>query len=219
MSTVKKIYFIRHGETEANKMHIHQNADETLTSKGKLQAHHVAHILEGKKIDALLCSPYVRARETAQIISEQLSLPYTTEGSVVEIRRPDHLYGQGYYSWQTLAYMWKLFIHRENPEWEHNGAENMYTLRNRIQDAKNHITQTEGASVAVVSHDLFMNLFLEHICREKKLSLLKFLHVLFMSKKTPNTCIIHVEFNPSAPKGVCAWQLIQIIDPHIKVKT
>ena len=217
MSTIKKIYFIRHGETEANKVRVHQSSDESLTPKGRLQAHHVAHLLEREHNDALLCSTYVRARETAEIIGEQLNVPYMTNESVVEIRRPDHLYGQRYYSSQTLFYMIRLFIHRENQNWDHNGAENMFMLRNRIEDAKEAILNIEGEKIAVVTHDLFMNLFLEYICREKKLSLLQYLRILILSKRTPNTGIIHMEFNPQAPKGVCPWQLVEIIDPAVQV--
>ncbi len=211
---MKDIFLIRHGETEANKLHMHQSSDEALTSKGRLQAHHAVHFLEEQKIDTLLCSPYVRARQTAEIISRNLHIPYTTNESIVEIKRPDHIYGQGYYSVGTVLYMSRLFLHRENPNWRYDGAENMFMLRNRIEDAKRALIKTDGNRIAVVSHDVFMNLFLEHVCLEKSITLSHFMKVIIMTKKTPNAGIIHLQYNPKVPKGVCSWQLIETINQH-----
>jgi broad specificity phosphatase PhoE len=119
---IKNVYFVRHGQTEANKTRIHQNADEELTVKGRLQAHHVAQVLATKQIEALLSSPYRRARETASIISDHIHVPFIVEESVIEIRRPDHIYGQTYYSFDTLVYFFRLFKDREHPRWDYGGA-------------------------------------------------------------------------------------------------
>ena len=210
---VKHIYFVRHGETEANKKHMHQSSDEPLSPKGRAQAHKVALLLETLQIDTLLCSTYTRARETAGIIEEVTGLPFSTSSSLVEIKRPDHLYGQQYYSLDTLRYFVELFFNRENANWMCDGGENMFALRNRVVDAKNLLIQTEGNCIAVVSHDIFMNLFLAHVCREQKLTLSEFFRILLRTKKTPNTGMIHFIFDSEAPKGVCAWQLVGVIDP------
>lgn len=209
LNSMKHLYLIRHGETDANKLRRHQNSDEKLNAKGRVQAHHVAHLLEGKKIDAILCSPYVRARETAEVISAQLQIPYATLESVVEIKRPDYIYGQRYLSFGTMMYMGRLFVHKENPNWRYDGAENMCMLRNRIEDAKHAIAKVDGEHIAVISHDVFMNFFLYYVCRDKSVTLSQFIKILLLTKKTSNATIIHLEYNPKAPKGVCAWQLIE----------
>lgn len=210
---VKHIYFVRHGQTEANRARIHQNADEELTVKGRLQAYHVAHVLETKGIETLLCSPYRRARETAAIISDHIHVPFTVEESVIEIRRPDHIYGQSYYSFETLIYFFKLFKDREHPRWDYEGAENMFALRNRIKDIKNKISRMEEKSIAIVSHDVFMNLFLEYVCKENKLNLKEFLQVILKVKRTPNTGVIHLTYDANAQKGTCPWSLVEFINP------
>jgi probable phosphoglycerate mutase len=214
--SIKHIYFVRHGETLANRTHTHQSSDEPLSPKGRAQAHRVALHLEKLSIDALICSTFARARETAGIIEEVLELPFTTSSSLTEIKRPDHLYGQQYYSTDTLRYFVQLFMNRENQNWQCNGAENMFTLRNRIADAKSLLMETEGETIAVISHDIFMNLFLAHVCKEKKLTFKEFIHILLRTKKTPNTGMMHFMFDSEAPKGVCAWQLIETIDPATK---
>ncbi len=210
---VKHVYFVRHGQTEGNKKRIHQNADESLTVKGRLQAHHVAHVLETKGIEVLLSSPYRRARETSAIISDHIHLPFIIDDSVVEIRRPDHIYGQAYYSFDTLVYFFKLFNDREHPRWDYSGAENMFALRNRIEDVKRKIAKMEEDNIAIVSHDVFINLFLEHVCKQNKLTLKEFLQIIMKVKRTPNTGIIHMSYNDAATKGTCPWTLEGHINP------
>ena len=213
---MKHIYLVRHGQTLANTLQRHQSSDETLTSKGRLQAHHVAQILSLLKIDSLLCSTFKRARETAEIISSHLHLPYVVDESLVEIRRPDFIYGQSYYSFQTILYLFALFRKSELPLWDYAGAENMFALRNRIEDAKKSLISAEGERVVAVSHGVFMNLFLANVCRERKMTLIEFIKVIVTTKKIPNTGIVHLQFDEHAPKGVCAWQLVETLEPEVE---
>lgn len=70
------IYFIRHGESEANARHVFagQKDNSGLTEKGREQARQ-----EGKKIRALglefaeiVSSPLIRARDTAEIVAQTI---------------------------------------------------------------------------------------------------------------------------------------------------
>lgn len=69
---VKTIYFVRHGECEANaKRLIAGSGDNSpLTPQGYEQAEVVADILKGKQIDFIITSPLARAQETAKRISD-----------------------------------------------------------------------------------------------------------------------------------------------------
>lgn len=212
---MKDIYLVRHGQTKANLTRRHQSSDEVLSTKGKKQAHNVALFLREKNIDELMCSTYARARETAGVISEVLGLPYTTQSSFVEFKRPDTLYGKGYYSGATFYYLWRLFLHRENEDWDDCGAENMFAIRNRVQDAKTVIANAQGERIAVVTHDIFMNLFVELVCREKKYGFRHFARGMLLTRKTPNTGIIHLRYDENAPSGMCKWEFIELIMPKL----
>ena len=66
------IYFVRHGQTEWNKIGKMQgHKDIELNAEGKAQAQIVKEKLQGVKFDIVFSSPLKRARETAQIISNQ----------------------------------------------------------------------------------------------------------------------------------------------------
>ena len=73
-----RLYFARHGQSEANTQHIISNRDDRLglTSLGKEQAITLAAKLRDAPIRHIFCSPIFRARQTADILSETFDIPY-----------------------------------------------------------------------------------------------------------------------------------------------
>jgi probable phosphoglycerate mutase len=73
-----RLYFARHGQSEANTQHIISNRGVPLglTSLGKEQAATLAAKVRDVPIRYIFCSPVFRARQTAEILSESLSIPY-----------------------------------------------------------------------------------------------------------------------------------------------
>lgn len=214
---MKKIFFVRHGETLANHGHIHQGPHEPLSEKGREQAVAVAETLRALGVDTLACSNYARAIETAEIIGEKLDLPSTVLESVKEFRRPDSLYGKSHYSFSSLMYVWRLQRHRVDATWDDEGAENMFHIRNRIEDAKRDISALPGNDIAIVSHAIFMDMFTQMICADRPLKITEFIRGLVLSKKTPNTGIIEFEVDELAPNGTCCWWFKGIRTPTGKL--
>ena len=78
-----KLYFARHGESEANVQQVFWNQPEKygLTEKGREQARALAGNLANVAFAALYCSPVLRAVQTAGIVGRRLGLtPEVTEG-------------------------------------------------------------------------------------------------------------------------------------------
>ena len=73
-----KLYFVRHGESEANVQHVISNRESSfrLTDRGRKQALTLADSLRDIPFTAIFSSPILRARETAEILSQALHLPY-----------------------------------------------------------------------------------------------------------------------------------------------
>lgn len=69
-----KVYFVRHGQSEDNVAGVTSGAerDALLTDEGRAQARIAGQQLRDKSIDLIVCSPMKRARETAQLIAEQI---------------------------------------------------------------------------------------------------------------------------------------------------
>ncbi len=72
-----KYFVMRHGEAENNAMNIYSSNRDMhhVTEKGKGQIKETLKILETKKIDAIYCSPFLRTRETADMVAEALGFP------------------------------------------------------------------------------------------------------------------------------------------------
>lgn len=72
-----RLYFVRHGESEANILMEFSNAsnEHPLTANGLEQARAVASSLSGLAVKRVYSSPVLRAAQTAQIIAESLPAP------------------------------------------------------------------------------------------------------------------------------------------------
>jgi broad specificity phosphatase PhoE len=83
-----RLYFTRHGESEANSLRIISNRDlpYNLTEKGHSQATALAKKLMGKPIGCIYSSPIPRAKQTAEILSSILGKPMEC---VDALREPD----------------------------------------------------------------------------------------------------------------------------------
>ena len=73
-----QIYFVRHGESEANTRHIISNRESNfaLTARGRQQAEELAENLKGTHVAAIFSSPVLRARQTAEILSTTFGIAY-----------------------------------------------------------------------------------------------------------------------------------------------
>jgi broad specificity phosphatase PhoE len=71
---MKTIYFVRHGESEANAAGITAGSriDAPLTAKGKQQAAEAGQKLHALSANLIVASPMQRARMTAQIIADTI---------------------------------------------------------------------------------------------------------------------------------------------------
>lgn len=85
-----KIYFVRHGQTDANvAMTNGQSAKELdvpLNITGKEQAENLSEQLKNVKFDAIISSPLKRALQTAEIINKYHNISIEIEDSLSERR-------------------------------------------------------------------------------------------------------------------------------------
>lgn len=207
---VKHIYLIRHGETLKNRQRYHQGPDEPLTARGREQVRTLIEFLRKQKIDALVSSDYVRARETADMVGEALGLTYAIEPSVRELARPRSLYGRSHLSTASFRYFFDLYRHRLDLLWDREGAENVAHVRERVRDARLMLEETPGTHVAVITHRIFMTMFAETVCYDRPLSLFRFVWAVLGRRRIPNTAIMHLSSDNLANRDQCRWLLEEI---------
>lgn len=67
-----KLYLVRHGQTNWNlEGRIQGQTNIPLNDKGRKQAQQAKEKLQNIPIDLIICSPLMRARETAEIIEKK----------------------------------------------------------------------------------------------------------------------------------------------------
>jgi alpha-ribazole phosphatase len=80
------IVFARHGQTAPNREGlVLGRADPELTEDGHRQAELLADALRGEPVSAILCSPLLRARQTAEPIGEACGVPVVVDERLIEI--------------------------------------------------------------------------------------------------------------------------------------
>lgn len=79
------LYLTRHGETELNALGRYcGSTDVPLNDAGMAQGSELALRLRGVKFEAVISSPMLRAKQTADIICETLNIQYIVNGQFVE---------------------------------------------------------------------------------------------------------------------------------------
>lgn len=167
-----RLYFARHGESEANVLGIHSNRDlpHHLTNAGRQQAKALARRLKAENISALYNSPTLRAVETAEILSSMLGIPYHTADALREydcgvIEGKPYQEGGGRYEkvlrdWMELGY-WESRI---------EGGESFIEMKNRFVPFVDELVaahEASGANIVLVSHGglyrCMLPLILDHV--------------------------------------------------------
>ena len=129
-----RIYFARHGESQANLLHEISNRGlrHGLTRKGREQAHLLGESLSNHGIMYIYSSPILRAIETSIILANQLNVDYEI---VDGLREYDcglvegHADEDSWQQWHMLFDSWTV-----KKQWQQciEGGETFFDIRNRF---------------------------------------------------------------------------------------
>jgi broad specificity phosphatase PhoE len=149
-----RVYFVRHGESEANTRHVISNRESSfhLTSLGQQQAQTLASGLRDIPFRAVFCSPVLRARETANILSASLNIPcQVTEAlreydcGILEEKSDDE-------SWKLHRYYFNEWMSYRNYESAPEGGENFLDIRNRFVPFIESLKKGHEGDLLLVGH-------------------------------------------------------------------
>jgi uncharacterized phosphatase len=145
----KKIYFVRHAESEANAAAIMAGSghDIPLTDLGKQQAMQAGKDLKSKKIELLVCSPMIRTRQTAEIIAKEIG--YNPNKIVFN----DLLVERGY-GWYEAKPV-KIYAEHRHAETLREGIETTEQLLARAQALIKEASKYKEQNILLVSHGSF----------------------------------------------------------------
>lgn len=206
------IHFIRHGETEYNRKHLHQTPDVPLSERGQKQIEETALKLAhfDPKITRLITSDMRRARQSAEIIATATGLSVEENALFREVARPSSLYNTHHFGLKSIAASIPMLTHLHNPKWHHSDEENLYDLQERVIEAVAYLKEVgkEHEHVAVVSHAFILNIFITYMCaapNDRAVRVRDYLAALLGAKKLHNASITTLAFNDDGNDKTCDW--------------
>jgi 2,3-bisphosphoglycerate-dependent phosphoglycerate mutase len=148
---MKTIYFVRHGETEANTMNL-AGLDTGLTKHGQAQAQMAGDNLwkNYKPVDTIVASPLARTKHTAEIIAQAISFP----SEAIEYDERVREAWTGDYEGHQLTPELRQLLRDEylKPENEH-GIETAEQVRARIEALLRDLLARPEETILVVGHN------------------------------------------------------------------
>lgn len=197
---------VRHGETGGNVAHRHQAEDSELSFRGAEQAQAVAERLAPLGLTHLVSSNLVRAIDTAKVIGEVTNLTTEIHPQFAELKRPKHMYGHFHRSPRSLwFYVWWYLGSQSATKAE---GESYRSFRTRLDAAREVLeSYPPDAKIVVVTHSVFMTLFVAHVCNPKPLRPMSALKSFYQIVTTPNTHTMHLTFEHQVPANTCAWSV------------
>jgi len=189
---MKRIYFVRHGESEGNAGAFRQGPSTTLSDKGKKQAEAVAKRLNRLPIETIISSTYPRAMETADIINETLGKPIEHSELLIERRRPSLIVGRKNEDPEIVAIEKLIQDNFHEKDWRHSDEENFEDMKARALDAIRLIESREENHILIVTHGIFLKMIAACMIMGKELTSREY-HNICVTLTVDNTGISVLE--------------------------
>lgn len=157
-----RLYFTRHGESEANIQHFISNRESLfhLTERGQEQAQTLAKNLKDSSFAAIYSSPVLRARETAEILSQALGISYhVTEAlreydcGILEEKGDEE-------SWRLHRYYYEDWTLHHNYQNKPEGGECFVDIQNRFVPFIESFKREGDENILLVAHGGLFHLML-----------------------------------------------------------
>lgn len=148
---MKKIYIVRHGETDTNELDVVSGEQGILSEKGIRQAQSLAKRFEEIDFHHIFTSDYKRAKETASFIAKKNEKVLLDEPLLRELARPYEFLGKPRTSPEYLAFLDALDSNINNPDWHFSDEENFFDLIKRVNELFTKLENFEG-DIVLVSH-------------------------------------------------------------------
>lgn len=145
------LYIIRHGQTTGDlEDRYGGNYDDRLTELGRKQAQELAGKLENEGIQKIFASTLIRAKETAQILGENLGIPVEEKSGFCE----RNMYGimTGMVKAEAKEKYPELVEELKNNDHRIPQSESLSDFKDRIENVLKDISESGLEKIAIVTH-------------------------------------------------------------------
>lgn len=205
---MKTVYFVRHGESEANATRIRQGSGSHLTKKGLEQSRFLGKRLAALPIDVIISSTHTRALETAEEIRKIINKKIEKSELLVERRQPSETVGKLLDAPETLRIAEEIKKNRLKDEsYKYADEESFFEIKQRASEAIRTLEKHTAEHILVVTHGFFLRYIMAVMILGEELSVTefsKFSHFLY----TTNTGITVCTFEPEKHVPTKGWALM-----------
>ncbi len=211
----KKIYLVRHAESELNFSGVRQGREGKLTMRGRGQAERLAERLSKCRIGTIITSPYERTRETAAIISSVVRRPVEESELLIERRNPTEIIGRrkGELDVQKVVDYIDKSIHPDSARY--SDEENFEEIKERAIGALHMLQKHPQKRIVVVSHALFITVIAALVVVGESLTAAQLAKLAFFNAEkdssiiVENTAVAELHYKCfSFTKNPAGWQLV-----------
>lgn len=160
-----ELILIRHGQSVGNIRVNEDMPDSPLTELGMKQAERVAKYVSQRPVTRIISSPLIRAVQTAQPLSEALSLQIELWKDLYEYREGCAYTGPSRKEWSRLYPEAVLCSTMEEEGWIYPGGETPITVAERAKAMVRKLRQPEYADdcIAMFAHGSFNDYLIREI--------------------------------------------------------
>lgn len=203
---VKHIYFVRHGQTDYNRLRKHQLLSTPLNEHGLRQARATASILQKVSVDLFISSDAVRAFETASLLQSINDAPLTQNKLFREVERPTYILGARFWSIRSILYTIHLYMFSSINTWSYKDGENMRAVQARAKRALALLEHSSGKHIVVVSHRLFISAMIAEILGKDVTKAFSHFWTVRSLKTIANGSITKLLYDPDAKNP---WSILR----------
>jgi len=157
---MKRVYFVRHGESVSNAEGTVQGLTDPLSLEGEKQVFCIAERARNLGFTELFSSDALRARMTAEAISQATKIPIEESTLFREAKNPTSLIGCAALSQEFLDFLALQKAHADEADWHFEDEENYHDLVTRANKALQFLLTREADEVCVVTHGHFLRFLL-----------------------------------------------------------
>jgi broad specificity phosphatase PhoE len=201
----KVVYFVRHGQSEDNVAPVFQSPHSPLSEVGRTQAQRIAARVAKLSFDALLASPYQRAKETAEAIGKVTGKVPEFCALFTERVKPTSVNGKPYTD-EAARRAWRAWEQSlYTPGMRVEDGENYDDLVTRADTALAHLKARAEPSFVVVTHGYFLRMIVARVMLGDALSGTIFKHFYTLAS-IENTGLTVLRYQSGFAEGPC-WRL------------
>jgi broad specificity phosphatase PhoE len=191
----RRIYFVRHGQTEANAKRIRQDDKGPLSATGRAQAKATAAYLARFPIKAMVASPYERATETAHILNETLKVPLAFSPLLAERRNPTEIVGRRDDDPAVVKIVDQIDRAYHDDDFRYSDEENFADLRDRARRLLHLLSHQSATHLVAVTHGIYLKMVIAYLLNRHSLHAGDYAKLSFFNA-SDNAGITICEFEP-----------------------